>query len=178
MMGRRYRPCRPDGAARNFESGNRRSLPAPFRLVLQYRTLCRLTNVLLYFLLFHMSIRGDRKIDGCSYLAFDPIHSKRAPVREVIEVRELLHAVEGSQLFFVKYATSTLVLPKQFGRDRIETCGVGILAGCEDRKQGGSPDQSCSFLALGAAWVHTLREFQVTIIVARDEDWFVREFAV
>jgi hypothetical protein len=100
MMGRRYRPCRPDGAARNFESGNRRGLPAPFRLLLQYRTLCRLTNVLLYFLLFHMSIRGDRKIDGGSYLALDAILSKRAPVREVIEVRELLHAVEGSQLCF------------------------------------------------------------------------------
>jgi hypothetical protein len=90
----------PRRAARNFESGNRSSLPAPFRLLLQNRTVCRLTNLLLHFLLFHMNIRGDHKIAHSSHLTLDAIQSERAPVREVIEVRELLHAVEGSQLFF------------------------------------------------------------------------------
>jgi hypothetical protein len=48
-------------------------------------------------MLFHMNIRGDRKIARGSHVTLDAIRSERAPVREVIEVRELLLAVEGSQ---------------------------------------------------------------------------------
>ena len=91
----------------------------------------QLANLLLHFLLFHFRTFAFRDIARGFYLALDAIPSERAAVREII-VGELFHAFESGQLFLAQCGAGTLVLPKQLGRDSIEFCRVGVLAGCED----------------------------------------------